>query len=44
VRILELKEEDWAAATRMDEFDALRKRWTGCSGSYPLLMLLDDAG
>lgn len=44
VRILELKEEDWAAATRMDEFDALRKRWTGNTGSYPLLLLLDDAG
>ena len=44
VRILELKEEDWAAATRMDEFDALRKRWTGITGSYPLLLLLDDAG
>lgn len=44
VRILELKEEDWAAATRMDEFDALRKRWTGQTGSYPLLLLLDAEG
>ena len=44
VRILELKEEDWAAATRMDEFDALRRRWTGLTGSYPLLILLDAAG
>lgn len=44
VRILELKEEDWTAATRMDEFDALRKRWSGTTGSYPLLLLLDDAG
>lgn len=44
VRILELKEEDWAGATRMDEFDALRKRWTGNTGSYPLLLLLDEAG
>lgn len=44
VRILELKEEDWAGATRMDEFDRLRKRWTGITGSYPLLLLLDEAG
>jgi thiol-disulfide isomerase/thioredoxin len=44
VRILELKEEDWAGATRMDEFEALRKRWTGNMGSYPLLLLLDEAG
>ncbi len=44
VRILELKEEDWAAATRMDEFDQLRKRWTGITGSYPLLLLLDADG
>lgn len=44
VRILELKEEDWAGATRMDEFDQLRKRWTGMTGSYPLLLLLDEAG
>lgn len=44
VRILELKEEDWAAATRMDEFDALRRRWTGNTGSYPLLILLDEKG
>jgi thiol:disulfide interchange protein len=44
VQILELKEEDWTAATRMDEFDALRQRWTGLTGSYPLLMLLDAAG
>lgn len=44
VRILELKEEDWVAATRMDEFDALRRRWTGNTGSYPLLILLDEKG
>ena len=44
VRILELKEEDWAGATRMDEFDALRKRWTANKGSYPLLLLLDAEG
>ncbi|MBK7824632.1 hypothetical protein [Nannocystis sp.] len=44
VRIFELKEEDWTAATRMDEFDALRRRWSGITGSYPLLILLDDQG
>ena len=44
VRILELKEEDWSGATRMDEFDALRRRWSGVTGSYPLLLLLDDSG
>jgi thiol-disulfide isomerase/thioredoxin len=31
-------------STRMDEFDALRQRWTGMTGSYPLLMLLDRQG
>ena len=44
VRLFELKEEDWKAATRMDEFDALRRRWSGDAGSYPLLVLLDDRG
>ena len=44
VRIFELKEEDWKAATRMDEFDALRRRWSGDAGSYPLLVLLDEKG
>lgn len=44
VQILEIKEEDWKAATRMDEFDALRRRWSGITGSYPLLVLLDAAG
>ena len=44
VRIFELKEEDWAGATRMDEFDALRRRWSGTTGSYPLLVLLDASG
>jgi thiol-disulfide isomerase/thioredoxin len=44
VQILEIKEEDWKAATRMDEFDALRRRWSGFTGSYPLLVLLDAAG
>lgn len=44
VRFLELKEEDWSAAARMDEFNELRRRWVGQTGSYPLLMLLDDEG
>jgi len=44
VRIFELKEEDWKAATRMDEFDALRQRWSGDTGAYPLLVLLDEKG
>jgi hypothetical protein len=41
VRILEFKEEDWRAATRMDEFNALRARWYPKQGSYPVLILLD---
>lgn len=44
VRFLELKEEDWSAAARMDEFNELRRRWVGQTGSYPLLMLLDADG
>ena len=44
VRIFELKEEDWQAAARMDEFNELRRRWAGTVGSYPLLVLLDAAG
>ena len=44
VQILELKEEDWTAVTRMDEFDALRVRWSDVTGSYPLLLLLDEKG
>lgn len=44
VRILELKEEDWQAAARLDEFNALRRRWSGQVGSYPLFVLLDAAG
>ncbi len=44
VRIFELKEEDWTSATRMDEFDALRRRWSDVTGSYPLLILLDEKG
>jgi len=44
VRIFELKEEDWVAATRMDEFEGLRRRWSPVLASYPLLILLDDKG
>lgn len=44
VRILELKEEDWTQAARMDEFNELRRRWADQTGSYPLLMLLDGEG
>ncbi|MEZ4381081.1 MAG: thioredoxin family protein [Nannocystaceae bacterium] len=44
VRIFELKEEDWTEATRMDEFNALRTRWYPKTGSYPVLVLLDDDG
>lgn len=44
VRIFELKEEDWTAATRMDEFEGLRRRWSPVLGMYPLLILLDDQG
>jgi thiol-disulfide isomerase/thioredoxin len=44
VRIFELKEEDWEAATRMDEFNELRKRWDGRADSYPLFIALDGNG
>ena len=44
MRIFELKEEDWTAATRMDEFEGLRRRWSPVLGMYPLLILLDDQG
>lgn len=44
VQILEVKEEDWTAVTRMDEFDQLRLRWSDITGSYPLLLLLDEKG
>lgn len=44
VQILELKEEDWTAATRMAEFDELRLRWTDNTGSYPLMILLAADG
>jgi thiol-disulfide isomerase/thioredoxin len=44
VRILELKEDDWAAPARMDEFNDLRRRWEPVLNTYPLLVLLDDEG
>jgi thiol-disulfide isomerase/thioredoxin len=43
-RILELKEDDWKAAARMDEYNDLRARWEPISGSYPLVVLLDEQG
>ena len=44
VRILELKEEDWEAATRLDEFEELRARWYGRASSYPVFVVLDEQG
>jgi thiol-disulfide isomerase/thioredoxin len=44
VRIFELKEEEWEAATRMDEFAALRKRWYEPADSYPVFIVLDGEG
>lgn len=42
-RILELKEEDWMGASRMNEFNALRKRWYPKTDSYPVFVLLDES-
>lgn len=44
VRIFELKEEEWDAVTRMNEFNALRRRWYAPVDSYPVLILLDEKG
>lgn len=44
VRILELKEDDWSAVARMDEFNSLRRRWEPVLNTYPLLILLDREG
>lgn len=44
VRVLELKEDDWVAVARMDEFNSLRRRWEPVLNTYPLAILLDDAG
>ncbi len=43
-RILEVKEEDWAGATRMDEFNTLRRRWYAPIDSYPVFIVLDREG
>ena len=44
VRIIELKEDDWSQAARMDEFNGLRRRWEPVLNTYPLLILLDAEG
>jgi thiol-disulfide isomerase/thioredoxin len=44
VRVLELKEDDWVAVARMDEFNSLRRRWEPVLNTYPLVILLDSAG
>jgi len=44
IRIFEIKEEDWEAATRMNEVNALRPRWTPTLAQYPVLVLLDENG
>lgn len=44
VRILEIKEEDWARVTRMNELNDLRRRWSAPLGVYPLFVLLDEKG
>lgn len=41
-RIFELKEEDWEAATRMNEFNNLRRRWYLTMNSYPVFIVLDE--
>lgn len=43
-RILELVEEDWDRATRMGEFNNLRRRWYAPVGSYPVFLVLDERG
>ncbi len=44
VRIFEFKEEDWLAASRMDELNALRSRWYPIINTYPVFVLLDAEG
>lgn len=44
VRILEFVEEDWEAATRMDEVHELRRRWYPRFDNYPVMILLDANG
>lgn len=43
-RVIEVKEEDWQGATRMAEFNDLRRRWYAPLGSYPVVVLLDKNG
>lgn len=44
IRILEIKEEDWQAVTRMNEFNNLRRRWYAPLNSYPVFIVLDENG
>lgn len=44
VRIVELVEEDWEQALRMNEFEQLRLRWDAAKGTYPLFVVLDEQG
>lgn len=44
IRILEIKEEDWQAVTRMNEVNQLRTRWTPTINAYPVLVALDAKG
>jgi hypothetical protein len=44
VRIIELVEEDWEQALRMNEFDQLRLRWDATKNTYPLFVVLDAQG
>jgi thiol-disulfide isomerase/thioredoxin len=44
VRIIELKEEEWQKAVRMDEFNGLRTQWDRVLNRYPLFVVLDDQG
>ena len=44
MRILEIKEEDWEAVTRMNEFNTLRRRWYAPLNSYPVFIVLNEMG
>ena len=44
VRVLEIKEDDWDAAARMEELNELRRRWEPVLNAYPLVVLLDGEG
>ena len=44
VRILEMKEEDWEAVTRMNEVNELRRRFGASVDEYPVLIVLDARG